>query len=51
MANIDLVLLIGAAISFALAAAGIPSRVNLEALGLLLWVLTLLLGMSPGLHH
>lgn len=44
MFPIHLVLLIGAAISFALAAAGIPSRVNLIALGLLLWELTELLG-------
>lgn len=41
---IDTVLLILAAICFGLAAAGISvSRVNLVALGLLLWVLTLLL--------
>lgn len=42
--TIDLILLIGAAICFGLAAATIVvGRVNLVALGLLLWVLTLLL--------
>jgi hypothetical protein len=40
--GIDLLLVIGAAVSFALAVIGIPSRINLVALGLLLWVLTLL---------
>ncbi|NUS53834.1 MAG: hypothetical protein HOV66_03075 [Streptomycetaceae bacterium] len=35
-----LVLLIGAAVCFGLAAANIATRVNLVALGLLLWVLT-----------
>jgi hypothetical protein len=39
--SIDLILLIAAAICFALAAAGVAiGRVNLTALGLLLWVLT-----------
>jgi len=40
---LDQVLLIGAAICFALAAIGINSRINLEALGLLLWVASALL--------
>jgi hypothetical protein len=41
--TLDLVLLIAALICFALAAFGIgSSRVNLIALGLALWVLTLL---------
>jgi hypothetical protein len=39
--SIDLILLIGAAICFALATAGVAiGRLNLVALGLLLWVLT-----------
>jgi hypothetical protein len=42
---VGLILLIGAALAFALAAAGVPSRVNLVALGLLLWELTALLGV------
>ena len=40
--SLDFVLVVAAAISFALSAAGISSRINLMALGLLLWVLTLL---------
>jgi hypothetical protein len=40
---LTLILLIIAAISFGLAAAGVPSRVNLVALGLLAWVLTVLI--------
>ncbi len=35
-----LILLIGAAVCFGLAAANVATRVNLVALGLLLWVLT-----------
>ena len=41
--TLDLILLIAAAICFALAAIGIASRINLVALGLLLWVLTLII--------
>ena len=37
--NIDLILLIGAAICFGLATFGVAARINLVALGLLLWVL------------
>jgi hypothetical protein len=40
--SIRLVLLVGALISFGLATAGVPARINLVALGLFLWVLTLL---------
>lgn len=40
--NLDLVLLIAAAVSFALSAAGVVANVNLQSLGLLLWVLTLI---------
>lgn len=42
MANVHLILLIVAAVCFALAAFGVPvgSRLNLVALGLLAWVLT-----------
>lgn len=40
--TIDLVLLVLALVCFVLAAAGVPSRVNLMAVGLALWVLTLL---------
>lgn len=40
---LTLVLLILAAASFALAAAGVPSRINLVALGLCAWVLTVLM--------
>ena len=43
MHTIDLILLIVAAISFGLAAAGVPSRVNFIGLGLLAWVLTVLI--------
>jgi len=39
MHTLDLILLIIAAVCFGLAAAGVPSRVNLIALGLLAWVL------------
>ena len=38
MHTLTIVLFIIAAISFGLAAAGVPSRVNLVALGLLAWV-------------
>ena len=41
--NLDLILLIGAAICFALAAFGVSAKVNLVALGLFLWVLTLII--------
>lgn len=37
---LTLVLLIIAAVCFGIAALGVPSRVNLVALGLLAWVLT-----------
>ena len=40
---VTIILLIIAAISFGLAAAGVPSRVNLIGLGLLAWVLTVLI--------
>jgi hypothetical protein len=40
---LDRILLIAAAVSFGLATVGIPSTVNMVALGLLLWVLTLLI--------
>jgi len=40
--TLDLVLLIAALVCFALDAFGLFSRVNLTALGLALWVLTLL---------
>jgi len=39
MHTIDLILLIVAAVSFGLAAAGVPSKVNWIGLGLLAWVL------------
>ena len=39
MRTVDLILYILAAVCFALAALGVPSRVNLLALGLLSWVL------------
>lgn len=41
--TITILLLALAAICFLLAAIGIPSRVNLVALGLLAWVLTVLI--------
>lgn len=44
MATVVLILLVAAAVCFALAAANVASRVNLVALGLLFWVLTPLLG-------
>ena len=40
---IDTILLIGAAICFGLATFGVNARISLVALGLLLWVLTLLI--------
>lgn len=40
MGVIVLVLLIAAAVCFGIAAANVATRVNLVALGLLLWVLT-----------
>lgn len=40
--SIDLLLLIAAFICFVLTALGVNSRVNLAALGLALWVLTLI---------
>ena len=40
---IDTILLIAAAVSFGLAVFGVPSKVNLVALGLLFWVLTALI--------
>jgi hypothetical protein len=39
---LHVVLLVVAAACFGLAAAGIPARVNLVALGLLMWVLSVL---------
>lgn len=48
MHTIVLILLIIAAISFALAAAGVSSRVNLIALGLFAWVLTVLIPVLQG---
>jgi hypothetical protein len=44
---LTLILLIIAAICFGLAAFNVPVRVNLVALGLLAWVLTVLI---PALH-
>jgi hypothetical protein len=42
--TINLVLLIAAFICFVLSAAGIPSRVGLQSLGLCFWVLAIILG-------
>lgn len=42
-----LVLLIAAAVCFAIAAANVAARVNLVALGLLLWVIT---AIAPALQ-
>lgn len=44
MITVRVVLLILALICFVLATAGVVSRVNLVALGLSLWVLSLLIG-------
>lgn len=45
--SIALILLIVAAVCFLLAAVGVPaSRINLTALGLFFWVLSLILGPS-----
>jgi hypothetical protein len=38
--SLDLLLLIGAAICFALVTLGVNARINLTGLGLFLWVLT-----------
>ncbi len=43
MIPIRLILLILALICFALSAGGVSARVNLQSLGLALWVLTLLI--------
>lgn len=40
---IDTILIIGAAVAFGAATFGLTTRINLIALGLLLWVLTLLI--------
>lgn len=45
---IDFLLLLAAAICFALAALNVPARVNLLGLGLLFWVLVPLLAAVPG---
>ena len=42
MVTIDLVLLILALVCFIIAAAGVPSRVNLIAAGLALWMLSII---------
>jgi len=44
-----LLLLIGAAVCFGLAAFGVGGRINLVALGLLLWILTVLIPAMSGL--
>lgn len=44
MARLRLVLLILAAVCFLLAAVNLPARLNLVALGLFFWILTLLIG-------
>lgn len=44
--SVDIILLIAAAICFGLATFGFAARINLVALGLLLWVLTSLLGAT-----
>jgi hypothetical protein len=46
---LTILLLIAAAICFLLAAVGVPARVNLVALGLLFWVLTVLIPALRGL--
>lgn len=47
--TVDVVLLVGAALALALAAAGVQSQINLGWLGMLLWELTLLLvALGPG---
>jgi hypothetical protein len=43
MLSLDAVLLILALVAFVVAAAGVASRVNLIALGLALWMLSLLI--------
>jgi hypothetical protein len=49
MANAPFILYLLAFICFCLGAAGVPSRVGWEPLGLAFWVLVYLLGVSPGL--
>lgn len=44
MISIHLILLVLAFLCFVLAAFGVPSRVNLTAAGLALWVLSILVG-------
>lgn len=43
MVTVDAVLLIGAALCFGFEVARVPTPVNLQALGLLLWVLAILI--------
>lgn len=45
---LTLILLIAGAVCFGLAAAGVGGRVNLIALGLLCWLLTVLLPLAVG---
>jgi len=45
MPSVALLLLIVALLLFLLAAAGVPSRVNLTALGLAIWVLSQILSV------
>jgi len=42
--TLNLVLLIAAFICFVLSAAGVPSRIGLQSLGLAIWVLAIILG-------
>ncbi len=41
------ILLVVALILFAMSAAGVPSRINLQSAGLAIWVLSLLIGHFP----
>lgn len=47
---IELLLLVAAFVVFVLAAFGVPSRVNLVAVGLALWVLAVIVGGWPPDH-
>ena len=44
---ISTILLVVALILFAVSAAGVPSRINLQSAGLACWVLSLLIGHFP----
>ena len=47
MVTLNLILLILALMCFVASAAGVPSRINLQSLGLALWILAVMLIRAP----